>query len=324
MRYDRNEVKILKRLLVVCLLMGLLVACGQQRFTAEHFAMDTYIHLTVVGGQEEAGAQACFAYLDALEQEVSISGTGQIAQLNQEGEGLLEGDARILVELALRYAQQTQGAFDPTLLALKHFWTDGQGTLEEALAQTGYQRIAYTEGKIALNGVAGLDLGGIAKGYAGDVCMDLLRQHGVQEAVLNLGGNVAVMGDRTFRIGIRDPHGSAGESVGVISVTQGNVVTSGAYERFIMVDGEARPHILDGKTGLPADSGILSATAICKDGALADAAATAMFVMGVEEALAFAERAGIDAILITDDQKIYLTDGCKASFELFNTQYEVQ
>jgi thiamine biosynthesis lipoprotein len=148
-----------------------------------------------------------------------------------------------------------------------------------------------------------LDFGGYAKGVALDWALDRLALAGAQDALLNLGGNLAAMGGtdgHPWRVGIRDPHGP-----GLVAQieTQGReaVVTSGSYERFRVLDGERCAHIMDPRSGRPAP-GLISVTVVHPCAALADAAATALLVAGPRKWTQVAQRMGVDQVLLIDHQ----------------------
>ena len=172
-----------------------------------------------------------------------------------------------------------------------------------------------------------LDLGAIAKGYAADAVCALLENAGVESALLYLGGNIQTIGTKpdgsAWRIGIQAPESS--EYIGILSVSDAAVVTSGGYERYFTGDdGKTYWHIIDPATGYPADSGLLSVTIIADSGAYADALSTALFVMGAEEAIAFwQEHSDFDMVLLTESGEVYVTDGVYEEFELKDEEYRV-
>jgi thiamine biosynthesis lipoprotein len=149
------------------------------------------------------------------------------------------------------------------------------------------------------------DLGAFAKGYAIDRLIEQLRQRGIQNAIINTGGDLCAIGTRGKRpwnIGIRHPRK---EGILARIKTSGDtcVFTSGDYERLFEVDGKRFHHILDPRTGYPA-TGASAVTVVHENAATADAAATALFVAGVDEWQAIAQRMGIDRVLLVDSTRV--------------------
>ena len=163
-----------------------------------------------------------------------------------------------------------------------------------------------------------IDLGGIAKGYIADALLAFFRERGLAHALVNLGGNVAVMGGKPdgspWRIGIRRPVPSSQammiQSFATVALHEGSVVTSGIYERAFTRDGVLYHHILDPKTGFPAQTDLLSATVISKASIDGDGYTTALIIMGSDQALQFAlEHPEIEVILVTREGEVLATPG---------------
>ena len=150
-----------------------------------------------------------------------------------------------------------------------------------------------------------IDLGAVGKGYTGDIVASLLKERGVTSALLDIDGNIHMVGSRPdgskWTLGIRNPF--ADGRVGVLEAEECAVVTSGGYERyFIGEDGERYWHILDPKTGYPAESGLASVTIISKEGRLCDVLSTAVYVMGLENAEEYwKENGGLEMLLVTEE-----------------------
>ena len=164
-----------------------------------------------------------------------------------------------------------------------------------------------------------MDLGGIAKGYAGDEAIKIYKKYGIKSAYINLGGNVVVLGTKPdgkpWRIGVQNPRAENGFYIGIVEVADKAVVTSGDYERFFEENGKRYHHILDPKTGRPADSGLISSTIVTDVSMDADALSTAAFVLGLEKGRALVESLeGVEAIFVTKDKEVYVTDGLRNSF----------
>jgi len=201
--------------------------------------------------------------------------------------------------------------------------TDAQ--LAEALAFVGGDRSVVEGEYVRLPKGMQLDLGAVGKGIALDEIKKLLEQREeVTGAVISVGGSILTYGSKpeggTWTVGIVNPHDTA-QSLGTLRLTgQWCISTSGDYERFIEVDGIRYHHILDPRTGHPADSGIRSVTILTKDGLLSDALSTACFVLGVEEGLALAEQFQAQALLVDTQGDIHMTTGMEQYFYLSNSE----
>ena len=165
-----------------------------------------------------------------------------------------------------------------------------------------------------------IDLGAVGKGYTGDLITEILQENDITSALLDLGGNIQTIGTKPYgtqwKLGLRSPFDEG--SFATLNVTDCAVITSGGYERyFIGEDGETYWHILDPATGKPAHSGLISVTIVGEEGRLCDAFSTSLFVMGREKAEnLWREREDFEMVLVTDDGKIYLTEGLENQFTL--------
>lgn len=333
-RSRRRWHRLLRWPVILCILFGaaLLPGCGlmsdrasQEKHTRELFAMDTYMSLTVYGENGEAALDAAVEEIERLEHLLSTGAhDSEVAALNREGGGSLSEDTAYLWKRSLEICRETNGAFDATIYPVMRAWGFAGGSfrvpeqveLEELTARVDSALAVWDEAqsRLLLPDGMEIDFGGIAKGYTGERLTEILRRYGVESALLNLGGNVQLLGGKTdgsnFKIGIRDPEGGSG-SVGVLSVADTAVVTSGGYERFFEEEGVLYHHIIDPATGRPADKGLCSVTVVCGDGTLADGYSTALFVMGTEEAIRFwkARPKEFDMVLVTDDGKVFVTEG---------------
>ncbi len=155
----------------------------------------------------------------------------------------------------------------------------------------------------------------------------MLQSEGVERAIINLGGNVVLIGGKSnrepFTVSLEDPedplsNGSISDAstLGVLRERDNSIVTSGDYERyFIGPDGKRYHHILDPKTGYPAESGLHQVTVITDTSADADALSTAFFVMGLDQAMTYIrETEGIEAVFVTTDNRIVATKGMEDTF----------
>ena len=159
-----------------------------------------------------------------------------------------------------------------------------------------------------------IDLGGIAKGYTGDRVGEVFSRYKISSGIISLGGNVQAFGSKLngkpWRVAVQNPESSL-EYLGVLDVENKAVVTSGGYERYFEENGVRYHHIIDPRTGYPADSGLISATIVCDQGILADGLSTSLFIMGKDQAEKFWRESSwnFDYILEDKEGTLYVTEG---------------
>lgn len=292
------------------------------------FAMDTMMDFTIYG--ESGLIDQSESLIASLESLVSVTDTGsELYAINQTGSGTLTGKASSLMEQALEICRRTDGALDLSIYPIVRAWgfTTGnyqvpdEAEIQALLPLVDYRKIQYdaATGTVTLPEGMEIDLGSVAKGYAGQLAAQMLREHGVQSALLNLGGNVQTVGAKPdgspWQIGIKDPQGE--DAMMVLSVEDQAVVTSGGYERYFEQDGQAYWHIMDPSTGHPADSGLLSVTIVGKQGIICDGLSTSLFVMGLEKAAdLWAQSCDFEAVFVTASGEVYITEGLQDRFAL--------
>ncbi len=337
-------------LLCAALLLSLFGCAGAEPKEYYFFAMDTVVTLRLIPkpGADQARmdeiAARCEEILVGAERELSArNGESPVCRFNagEDEKLVLTPLLEQCIGVSLDVARHTGGAFDCTLGALIELWNVSGGgpvpsgaEIEKALSHTGEGRFVISGGTAAKTDPdARLDFGGVGKGAAASLLVDYLNSPEACEtlagAVVSLGGNVALAGSKPdgspYTVGVRDPD-DAGGLVGTLKLDAGFVAVSGDYERFFEENGVRYHHILDGKTGYPAKSGLRSAAAVASDGALADALSTALFVLG-EEGARELYGAGIcefEAVLVTDDGRVILTPGLTdGTFRLTNGAYEL-
>ena len=320
-----------------------LSGCGEKAAESETrtvYAMDTVMNLTVYGEKAASALENAEKELHTLDGAV-LSRTAEGSELSAlnaaNGETVsyaADDPLPELIETALAISEATDGAFDPTLAPVLDAWGFTKETrrvpssdeLAALLARTGRDKIALEKTadgySVALSDGAQLDLGGIAKGYAADLLRAQLEKEGVTSATLDLGGDVFVMGKKSdgsdWRIAVKDPADTE-SYLGIVSASDAFIVTSGVYERYFEENGVRYHHILDPKTGCPAESGLVSVTVLCKNGAWADALSTACFVLGTDKALALrddlaAQGVDFELVFVTDDGRVLYTGGLAAAF----------
>jgi len=311
----------------IFLISGLLLIPGcagkQEPYSETRFLMGTLVDIVVYEKEEIAAplVRQAYARMSEIERACDARSTESPLAKLRHGEGVvLSGDAALVMKTAMAVAVATSGAFDPTLGQLVDLWGFSNGNprlpekdeIRSALGWAGYRRIP--DSGCCLEGPkAWLDLGGVAKGYAVDEAVRLLREGGIGSGIVNAGGDLRSFGlkpgKHKWKIGIQHPDDPQ-DLAGVLNVEEASVATSGDYQRYFDMDGVRYHHILDSSTGYPARSGIRSATVLAPDCALADALATAAFVMGPEKGLGMLEeREDVEGILISDDGTYHMTSG---------------
>ena len=322
--------KTLALVLSLLLLFTALPSCRKKEsFISSFLFMDTVITVTLYTTDEPLADRTmaqCKQRLSELEQLWSrhIAGS-DISRLNNSDAGISDLDPRTVSLLlqAQEISANTGGAFDITLAPLSDLWQicgeedrlPTNAELSALLALTGTARLSVTGTSATKPTGMQLDLGGIGKGAAISQLLALVSESGVTGGLISFGSNVAAFGSKPdgspFRVALRDPKDANG-TVGTLNLPAGSILSvSGDYERYVTINGENYHHILDPKTGIPAASGLSSATVICTNGALADALSTALLVMGLDAALALqaSNIYSFEAILITSNGEIFTTPG---------------
>jgi len=320
--------------LFACLMAALMIfsgGCAPQKHRTEFFAMDTLMSVTLYG-KNSSVASACEK--EAYRLEKLLSATLSDSEISAIRNGQAPGEETYsLISEALYWAEETGGAFDPTALPLSIAWgflSDEQrvpteAELSEALVSVGYDKVKAENGMILLPEGGGIDLGGIAKGYAARRMREILIENGMESAMVYLGGNIQLIGSaeggKDWRVAVQDP---VGEDYAVIlQLSDMCIATSGAYQRYFEEAGKRYHHIMDVSTGYPAESGIASVTVVCSDGVMADALSTALFVMGEEKAAElWRSRGDFEMVIITEDGRLLLSEGLAEKCE--KQTYEIE
>jgi thiamine biosynthesis lipoprotein len=330
-----------------------LTGCGirnSNEHKAQFFAMDTYITLTVYGDERaREGLDAAVSRIREIEERMSIYIEGSDVDLINKNAAYrpvkVHDDTFYVIKKGLSYGELTEGAFDITIYPLVRLWditsenprVPDEDEIQEALESVDYRRVRLdeTEGTVLLEkeGMM-IDLGGIAKGYAGDEAVRVLKEYDVEHALVNLGGNILTIGGKPdgtdWHIGLQNPRTEDGgaKHFAILDVRDRSVVTSGDYERY-MVDmykktGVRYHHIFNPGTGYPANTGLISTTIISKSAIDADALSTSLFIMGREKGLSFIEQLdGIEAICVTEDKRVYSTETVQGKIRVTHPDYRL-
>ncbi|HEY9054196.1 MAG TPA: FAD:protein FMN transferase [Rectinemataceae bacterium] len=305
--------------------------------------LGTVCSLRIIEGGSSKTVDEVFRRLSEIESRMSANKDGtEIAAINAAaGKQAVKvsPDTFYVITKALEYAKLSKGAFDPSVGPLVKLW--GIGTdearlpskqeISAALGLIDY-RLVETDAakqtvKLLKPGMR-LDLGAIAKGYAADEVSAILQRHKVKSAVVDLGGNVLVFGEKRdgspWRVGVQDPVSERGEYLGLIAGKAMTVVTSGVYERYFIEQGIRYHHILDTKTGYPVKNGLVSVTIVASASIDADGLSTTVFALGLERGMALIESMpNVEAVFVDEQNRVYLSPGAEKLFTLTSKAYSL-
>jgi thiamine biosynthesis lipoprotein len=285
----------------IILIFVFLSGCQQEKLYRDtQVMMGTFVEVI---SPDSRAAGIAFGEIKRLEKLLSkYDPQSDVSRLNASGELRVSPEASLIIKKAKEFAEISFGAFDISVAPLVDLWgfTDKkfnqpqEEEIKKTLALVGAEKIILQEkDNVVKFGFPGMkiDLGGIAKGYALDCAAEKLREKGISSCLLNAGGQVYALGEkagRPWRVAIRAVRGK--NFSGYLHLKDQSAATSGDYEQFFSKNGKRFAHILDPRTGKPADSGISAVTVIAPDGLTADMLSTAIFVLGRKKGLALAKR----------------------------------
>ncbi len=306
------------------------------------FALGTINYIKIFDDTKEYVVEKAIERVTEIENRMSAfkakSDISKLRENSGKGAQMIHRDTFHLIRKAIEFAELSNGAFDPTIRPLVELWginkkgsyIPSDSEIQEAVNLVDYHDIRLNNkslsGFLKRPGQA-LDLGGIAKGFAADEIRRILTENRIQSALVNLGGNVIAIGKRPdgqpWQIGIQNPLAPTGQYLGILSAADKTVVTSGSNERFFMKNGIRYHHILDSRTGKPAQSSLLSVTAVCECSADADALTTALFILGPEMGFPLLSKVKAEAIFVADDLTVTATRGLLPHFKnLYHNEQE--
>lgn len=326
---------LLAAVLSVIVYAGSVRAQEQKVVSGTLFAMDTFIEQKWYGPNAQKTYDEVAALIREIESQISQHiAESELGRLNSMAAGVpVELSERTfeLLKRSKELSEASQGAFDITIAPLVNGWgitgLDPQvptpQKVQDLLSLGGLQELELDEANhtahLPREGMA-VDLGGIAKGWTADRIREVALQNGITHGYVSLGGNLMVIGAKPdgapFKFGVRDPRGDATSYIGIVTLEGKTMATTGDYERFFEQDGVRYHHVLDPRTGYPAQGGLISVSVICEDGALADYLSTTLFVLGKERALDALDDSRFGLILVDSDKNVYVSKGLMDDFVL--------
>lgn len=338
----------LKRLpFLAALFLFLLASCTKSSNDSIAFkAMDTFMTIKSYGKNAHKGNLLAKKEIEKLELILSTTNpASEIYKINKESEKALKNESTLspqsftlsksaeeVTAFSLKLAEAGDGAFNVFLYPVTKAWgftkkeykVPSDRQIRDLLPLTDYKNASLSAGILYLKSGMQLDFGGIGKGFAGDKAIEVLKESGITSAILDLGGNVQLLGSkpdgRDWNIGLRNPWESSAPPILSLKLSESAIITSGGYERYFTGDdGQKYIHIFDSKTGRPVSSDIVSVTVICKEGRYGDALSTALFVMGKDSAIEFWKHSSLcdfDFIMIFEDKSLIYTNGLSEKLKL--------
>ena len=279
-------------------------------------AMGTVVTSRVYGDYSAVRNEDIITIVQQLENLISRNKSDSAVSRINGGRTVKLDELADEINAANAISRDSEGAFDLTIGGVSSLWDIGgeserkptDSEITKALRTVDYKMIEVKESRVSVAEGQQLDLGAIGKGRACDLVKAYLESNDAPGAVVSVGGSILAYGKRNkagdkWRIAIKHPRNESG-FLGTILLDEGFVSTSGDYEKYFEEDGRRYHHILDARTGYPADSNLISVTIICNNGLLSDALSTACFILGSEKGALLAEKYGAAAIFVDKDENI--------------------
>ncbi len=295
-------------------------------------ALGTVNTIQTLDGVSSIAAKAAVRRVKEINDKMSYySRESEIYELNSmagKGEVSLSYDTMKVLKRAKEFIDITNGAFNIASQPLTNLWEKAarrerpphDSEIEKAMANIGTVELddINLTASLPKKGQA-VGLGGIAKGYAADEAVKTLKQFGTKNALVALGGNIWAIGDKNgqgWRVGIQNPAEQRGVTLGDVMVFDETVVSSGVYEKFFMNSGTRYHHIIDPRTGRPAQTGLLSVTLIGNCSMDMDAVATAALILGINDGVELVKKMNAQAIFVDSMLNVFATSGLKGRLTL--------
>lgn len=293
-----------------------------QDLTYTDMLFDTVIKIQILDPADESILDGLKKLCEKYDTMFSITNTdSELYKLNHaNGQPFtVSSETANLIQEGIHYSELSGGAFDLTIEPVSALWdfkadkptVPSSDAIAQAVSHVDYTKVDIQDNTVTLEDPeAGIDLGAIAKGYIADQVKTYLKKQGIKHAIINLGGNVDVIGTKPdgskYNIGIQKPFDESGEAITSVQLKDQTVVTSGIYERYFKKNGKLYHHILDPRTGYPCENNLYSVSIITDSSTKADALSTTCFLLGYEKGMELIQSMdGVEAIFITDDEKVH-------------------
>lgn len=318
----------------------------EDKYSSTYYNLGTINEITLYDINKKDGdriLKKCEAILVDIDNKMSCQiSSSEISKINDNaGESFVKvsDDTYSVIKESINFSNMSNDTFDISIGPIIDLWAIGtdnakvptQKEIDTNLTLVNYKDILLDDENKSVklaNKNMKIDLGGIAKGYAADKIYEYLKEEQLKSALINLGGNIYAFGNKEnnqpFSIGVQDPTKPRGNSIGNVKVSNKSVVTSGIYERYLEKDNKIYHHMLDPHTGYPFNNNLSSVTIISDKSIIGDALSTTTFGLGIKNGLELVENLdGVDAIFITKDKKIYLSNNLKNKFNLTDDSFTI-
>ncbi len=344
----KKPIKILISSLLLMILLSSLSACRSsgnlQKVDGDAFVLGTFGQIRVFTSSEAKGKKAidkAFKRITEIENTMSASlPNTDVAKINKsagKSPVKVNPDTLFVINKGIEYEKVTKGTFNITLGSLIELWGIGKDwqkvptlqEIQEAQKHIDINQLEVKDKKVLIKDPQMLmDLGGIAKGYAVDEAVKVLKESGIKSGFVNLGGDIYVFGDKPdqtpWYIGIQKPVIESSTVMARVNLYNQSIVSSGDYERYFEENDVRYHHIIDPATGYPSDGGIVSVTIISDKAIDGDVLSTSVFILGLEEGLELLEGLdGIEGVIITNDNSVYTTSGMANKVEILDESYKL-
>ncbi len=334
-------------IIIICSYFFIISNKKEKSYSSTYYNLGTINEITLYNIKKNEGdriLKKCESILTDIDSKMSCQiSTSEISKINKNaGRSYVKvsDNTYYVIKESINFSKISNDTFDISIGPIIDLWSIGTDNaklpsnkeISNKLSLVNYKNILFDDKNKSIklvNKNMKIDLGGIAKGYAADkICDYLKNDENLENALINLGGNIYVLGNKEnnkpFSIGIQDPTKPRGNSIGNIKVSNQSVVTSGIYERYFEKNNKIYHHMLNPHTGYPFDNNLSSVTIISNKSMTGDALSTTVFGLGIEKGLKLIQNLdNVDAIFITKDKKIYLSNNLKDKFKLTDNSFTI-
>lgn len=334
-------------IIIICSYFFIISNKKEKSYSSTYYNLGTINEITLYNIKKNEGdriLKKCESILTDIDSKMSCQiSTSEISKINKNaGRSYVKvsDNTYYVIKESINFSKISNDTFDISIGPIIDLWSIGTDNaklpsnkeISNKLSLVNYKNILFDDKNKSIklvNKNMKIDLGGIAKGYAADkICDYLKNDENLENALINLGGNIYVLGNKEnnkpFSIGIQDPTKPRGNSIGNIKVSNQSVVTSGIYERYFEKNNKIYHHMLNPHTGYPFDNNLSSVTIISNKSMTGDALSTTVFGLGIEKGLKLVQNLdNVDAIFITKDKKIYLSNNLKDKFKLTDNSFTI-